>query len=325
MSGSLRKKVHFDMKLFSQFRRLAARWGQAVRLHNFFARIMNKTALKRKIFKNYTPDEHDVLVCVYGKSGTNWMLQMVTQIAHRGQAEFEHIHDIVPWPEAPGIYRTAPLKRPTWESAPTGKRAIKTHLESDYIPYNAAARYLVCIRDPKDALLSGFHFNAGIFPGMEKMPMEDWVDMFIAGKSVYGSWSAQVASCWSWRDRPNVLVVYFEELKQDLIRHVGRVAEFMDVALDRRELELVVQKCDFSYMKTLNEKFTPPFPTLSGLPDPRMFRNGDSGGHKTEISTELCEKVDRAMREQLDALGSDFPYERYLVGGRGQNLPVRDL
>ncbi len=47
------------------------------------------------------PAEHDVLICSYFKSGTNWTMQIAVQVAYRGRAEFEHIHELVPWPEIP--------------------------------------------------------------------------------------------------------------------------------------------------------------------------------------------------------------------------------
>src|SRR5215471_4515279 len=70
-------------------------------LSKIFARRWPRTisrALTRFLsnFPNYEPGEHDVLVCAYFKSGTNWTMQIATQIAYRGAAEFEHIHDLVP-------------------------------------------------------------------------------------------------------------------------------------------------------------------------------------------------------------------------------------
>ncbi|MCP4416534.1 MAG: sulfotransferase domain-containing protein [Chloroflexi bacterium] len=313
MSNTQHKQVPLDILLFSYMRWLAAKLGLATQLHNFFANIMNNPATKQKLFKNYTPSKYDVLVCAYGKSGTNWMLQMVTQIAHRGQAEFNHIHDVVPWPDAPSVYHTVSLDKPTHESTPTNRRAIKTHLEAEYIPYSVEAKYLVGIRDPKDALVSGFHFNATIFPGMANMGMDAWADMFISGTSVYGSWSKQVASYWLWRDRKNVMFVYFGDMKQDLEGHVRRIAEFMEVTLTEEEVDLVKQKSNFAYMKAINEKFVPPFPVVGNLPSPQMIRSGKKGEYKAELSPELYQEVDKTMQKQLNVAKSDFPYERYLA------------
>jgi hypothetical protein len=88
-------------------------------------------------YTDYRPDEHDVFVCTYFKSGTNWMLQVAHQIANRGGAEFDHIHDWVPWPECPSLDFAVDLLDPLPQrESPTGLRIIKTHLEWSKIPYS---------------------------------------------------------------------------------------------------------------------------------------------------------------------------------------------
>ena len=52
--------------------------------------------------------EHDVIVMTFPKSGTNWMMQIAHQLIHHGRGEYDHIHDIVPWPDIetmPGFMR----------------------------------------------------------------------------------------------------------------------------------------------------------------------------------------------------------------------------
>src|SRR5262245_44091853 len=75
----------------------------------------------------------DVFVMTFSKSGTNWMLQIAQQLIHHGKAEFDHIHDIVPWPDisaSPGFlsrYAIALEDATDWIAAPEKKRLIKTH------------------------------------------------------------------------------------------------------------------------------------------------------------------------------------------------------
>ena len=52
-----------------------------------------------RCWHGYEPDERDVIVCSYMKSGTNWMLQIAYQIIWLGEGEFDHLHDVVPWPD----------------------------------------------------------------------------------------------------------------------------------------------------------------------------------------------------------------------------------
>ena len=41
----------------------------------------------------------DIVISVPVKSGTNWMMNVVHQLLTGGDAEFESIYDVVPWPE----------------------------------------------------------------------------------------------------------------------------------------------------------------------------------------------------------------------------------
>ena len=75
---------------------IAKRLGLAKPLISFSTKRILSEKVKRKAFRGYTPTEHDVFVATFGKSGTNWMMQIAQQIAYRGEAEFEHIHHVVP-------------------------------------------------------------------------------------------------------------------------------------------------------------------------------------------------------------------------------------
>ena len=84
-------------------------------------------------FAGYTPTRHDVFICTYAKSGTNLLLQMVHQITRGGAGDFEHIHDVAPWPDS--IHPTgADLEDDHHLRAAIPLRAIKTHLTADHVP-----------------------------------------------------------------------------------------------------------------------------------------------------------------------------------------------
>ena len=119
------------------------------------AKVVEKTGLGRRLngrrprnslkgFGDYLPTPHDVFACVYFKSGTNWLTQILVQVIHHGAAEFEHIHDIVPWPDSPVRHYTVALSDETaWKNSPTGLRVIKTHHEFVKVPYSKEARYIL--------------------------------------------------------------------------------------------------------------------------------------------------------------------------------------
>ena len=269
--------------------------------------MMGSATIKTRAFRGYEPTAHDVFVCTYSKSGTYWMLQIVTQIAGRGAAELGHIHDVVPWPETP-VPGLARLAAPSWRDAPTEMRAIKTHAEARFVPYGAAAKYVVVLRDPKDALISSFHFSDSIFPGLTSIGLDAWTEAFINGEVPYGSWPEQVAGYWPWRTRANVRVVTFGELKRDLEGVVRRIAELMGVELTGPELAAVVERSGFDWMKRHEAKFRPPVPVPSRQPVV-LLRRGGEGEAAEVLSPEQIARVDEAMKSQLAELGSDFPYD----------------
>lgn len=123
---------------------LGGRLGMASTLVGAISRQMQRPWLKRRAFAGYQPTAHDVFVCTYAKSGTNWAMQIAQQIACYGAAESAHIHDLVAWPDAQLPLSIVDLRDPRpRRQAPTGLRVIKTHLESRHVPYQPAAKYLV--------------------------------------------------------------------------------------------------------------------------------------------------------------------------------------
>ena len=128
-------------------------------------------------FADYEPTEHDVVVCVFHKSGTNWALQICHQIAHKGRGEYAHIHDVIPWPDQmrPGFSIPLADGSPLADS-PTGLRVIKTHLDFDRVPYSPAARYVCVVRDPKDVVVSAYHFlrSAALRGGKALIRLAEW-------------------------------------------------------------------------------------------------------------------------------------------------------
>lgn len=265
---------------------------------------------KTQAFKGYVPTKHDVFVCTYSKSGTNWMMQMVTQLAWHGDVQFEKLHDLVPWPETP-VPGAAVLNAPTWQGSPEQLRAVKTHAEAQYVPYSEQAKYIVVIRDPKDAMVSGFYFADTIMPGVSSMGIEAWSEVFVEGNTPYGSWSEHMASYWAWRDRPNVLLITYAEMKEDLETAVQKVATFLNVQLTEAQLETVVHKCSFAYMKAHADRFLPPSPTLNNDDSMVMIRKGKKGEASTLLSEERLAEIDQEYKRQLKTLGSDFPYDNY--------------
>jgi hypothetical protein len=266
-------------------------------------------------FAGYAPDRHDVLVCSYFKSGTNWTMQMALQIAWRGRAEFSHIHDVVPWLELPERFKYAvPVSDALWRAAPTQLRVIKTHLPVGKIEYNDAGRYIWVVRDPKDVFVSSYHFIRSIMLGPLMVPLDEWLDLYLSEDTFTGSWAEHLHSGWQLRDRDNALFLTFEEMKRDSVAAVERIAELMGVALEAEERDAVAALSSYTHMKSISHKFD----TIGMSPpwvDPRgtMVRSGRAGSSGEMLTAQQQRRIDDFWRAELSRLGSDFPYDRYFA------------
>jgi aryl sulfotransferase len=270
-------------------------------------------------FGDYRPSVHDVIVCSYFKAGTTWTLQMATQIAFRGQAEFDNLHHVVPWPDvpAPGVGRLMiPLGDPSpLARSPTGLRVIKTHLTKAQVPFVPEARYIAVTRDPKDSCVSGYHFLKSLALGPLMPSVAHWVD-FAVSPSFPDSWAEHVAGFWAARHEPNVLFLTYEEMRKDHAGTVRRIAQFMGVELTPAEHASVVEQSSFAAMKAAGGKFEPGRVVPWGQ-ERAMMRRGVSGGSSELLTPEQQQRIDDHCRRELVRLGCDFPYDAmFSVNGR---------
>jgi hypothetical protein len=261
-------------------------------------------------FGDYQPTPHDVFACVYFKSGTNWLMQITLQVIHRGAAQFEHVHDLIPWPDSPVRHYAVPLSDETaWKNSPTGLRVIKAHLMFDKVPYSTQARYICVVRDPKDVCVSAYHFLRASGGGPMILSVPNFVDFFLSPGFPFSPWPEFVDQCWRIRDRENVLFMTYEEMKKDLRATVCKVAGFLSVALSPDEVEAVVQQSSFDHMKTIEQKFETGMIVPWAKPRGAMIRRGQHKGSDELLTPALQQRIDGHCRAELKRLGCDFPYD----------------
>lgn len=300
---------------FNWFMKLIGKPGA---LFNFIGKRGANSKKLAKVFKDYSPVAGDIFVSTFSKSGTNWMMQIAHQIAWRGDGEYENIHDAVAWPDTPnkGAQKamTPLLSDHIKQLSPTGMRVIKTHLSAHYVPYNVQAKYLIVVRDPKEVFVSSYPF-VGSMAGRIMPSVEDWLDMFLTkhwSMNFGNTWAEHTNSYWELRNKPNVLLISYTELKNQPETGIRRVANTLGVNLTENELNKVIEKSSLQYMKGINHKFNP----MSGVKLPwgsefKMIRKGETGKSSELITREQQIRIDKHFIQELKELGSDFPYAEF--------------
>ena len=304
-------------QIFGPIIRRQERRGAASRLFVRQHDRQEKQTRKKNPFRNYVAGPQDVFVMTYAKSGTNWMMQIAHQLIYHGKGDYDHLHEIVPWPDTtimPLFMKkyAIPIEQAThWKQSPEQKRVIKTHYNWDLLPYSTDARYIAVIRDPKDVFVSNYVFVRDGVYGTAMPSVDTWFDLYLSPHfPLGGSWAVNAAGYWAERHRPNVLIVSFKSMKQDLRGTVVKVANFLNIPASDALVDEVCRLSSFEYMKKNDHKYA--IGQLVPWRKPgAMIRSGRQGGSSEMLSPERQREVDHHFMAELQQLGSDFPYAEF--------------
>ena len=265
------------------------------------------------IWNDFPFRDDDIIIATYAKSGTTWMQQIIAQLLFNGDPD-PAVADISPWLDL----RVPPkaVKLPLVE-AQTHRRFLKTHLPVDALVFSPRAKYLYIGRDGRDVVWSLFnhHANANqlwydalnetpgrVGPPIERPP-EDirqyWRDWLARDGYPFWSFWDNVRTWWEIRDLPNVRLVHFSELKQDLPGTIRQIAKFLQLPINESRWSAILEHCSFEWMKKNATKSVP----LGGLfwdAGAGVFINKGINGRWADVLTsEECIEYEQIAINQL--------------------------
>ncbi len=191
-------------------------------------------------------------------------------------------------------------------------RLVKSHLPFCTLPEDAfkKGKVILCLRNPKDTVVSYFHH--------EKLVNFQWFlddfkasfDIFMNDLMPYGSYWSYTLAAWEKRNHPNVCLLFFEDMKQDLEGSVRKVARFLNKDLSSEQVEALVEHLSFKKMKgntaVNKEQFKDfGFADKSGS----FMRKGQIGDWKNYLTDEMNQRMDEAIEKHFKGTGLEFRYE----------------
>tara|TARA_R110002072_G_scaffold241257_1_gene400149 strand:- start:51 stop:953 length:903 start_codon:yes stop_codon:yes gene_type:complete len=234
-------------------------------------RDLHNHHLDSTVWDDFTFRDDDIVIATYAKSGTTWLQQIVSQLIFNGEAGLD-VAEMSPWIDL----RIPPkeVKLPMVE-AQTHRRFIKTHLPVDALVFSQKAKYIYIARDGRDVVWSLYnhHANANdawygalndspgrIGPPVDR-PTDDIVQYFREWleQDGYPFWSfwENIRSWHAIRDLPNVHMLHFQMLKQDMPGEIRRIANFLEIEIDESRWGAILEHCSFDYMKKNAVKSVP--------------------------------------------------------------------
>jgi aryl sulfotransferase len=241
----------------------------------------------------YTPRPGDVIVATAPKVGTTWTQRIVSLLIFQSAAPVPigHTH---PWIDC-RFQMPIDVMIPILE-AQTHRRAMKSHLPFDALPIYDEVKYIHTARGGLDACFS-FHNHflnftpqatgaiqqiaeqdgrtAGPPPALEdprefflswiERPDDDVVPVANAFFDIERSY-------WTERQRGNLLMVHYNDLKDDLSGEMKRIAAFLGIETPAALWPQLVEAATFEKMKNEGAALLP------------GIENAIRGGHRTFLN-----------------------------------------
>jgi len=259
----------------------------------------------------------DTFLVSFPKSGNTWARFLIANLVRPNEKiDFSNVNGVIPGPEVTRNRDLIRIPRP---------RIIKSHQYFD--PRYKQVIYIA--RDPRDVVVSQYHFQRKRKLVADGFPLSDFVGKFLAGETCYyGSWGEHVNSWLSTRHgQRGFLLLRYEDMVADTPRELTKVAEFLNVRATPEGIAQAVQRSSADTMRKLEKSQAQQFSsTKDTRKDIPFVRIAKAGGWRSELSEQDVARIEDAWGSLIRWLGyetvsNDGSAERnqsadFLVGPR---------
>ncbi|XP_048225350.1 bile salt sulfotransferase 2-like isoform X2 [Perognathus longimembris pacificus] len=174
-----------------------------------------KPEILKAAHEKFVVKDEDIMLVSYPKSGTHWLIEIISLIHTKGDPKWVrsvNTYDRSPWIETESGNTTIVNRK-------EGPPLISSHLPIQLFPksfFTSKAKLIYVIRNPKDVLISGYYFWSSTNLAKKPESLEQYFEWFLRGHVPYGSWFDHVRGWLSLREKENVLVLCYEEMRKAL-------------------------------------------------------------------------------------------------------------
>jgi aryl sulfotransferase len=265
------------------------------------------------IWNGFRFRDDDIVIATYAKSGTTWVQQIIAQLIFDGADDLP-VAEMSPWLDLrvpPKEIKLAAIE------AQSHRRFFKTHLPVDALVFSPRAKYIYIARDGRDVVWSLYNHHAtandlwyqvmndspgrvgppiGRPPESVRQYFLEWLDR--DGYPFWPFWE-NIASWWAIRGLPNVMLLHFAQLKNDMPTQIRRIAGFLDIAVEGPRWPVILEHCGFEYMKAHAASAAPLGGTLWEGGAKTFLHKGTNGRWRDVLSAEDCRRYEEMAREKL--------------------------
>jgi aryl sulfotransferase len=251
-------------------------------------------------WRDFAFRDGDIVISTRSKSGTTWMQMICALLVFQTPelpAPLSRLSPWLDWLVVPEREVYAAL------AAQPHRRFIKTHTPLDGLVLEPRVTYVVVARHPLDMAVSLYHQGANLdreriaeLTGSPPVvrgprpPLEEWLRSWIEADpdpreeldSLPGvMW--HLSDAWARRGAGNVVLVHFDDLREDLAGQMRRLASLLGIDVPETRWPRLVEAATFESMRSRADELAP---DPAGVLKSRnaFFRSGGSGAGRALLS-----------------------------------------
>ncbi|GFS33379.1 sulfotransferase 2B [Actinidia rufa] len=269
--------------------------------------------------QHFQARQNDIALATIPKSGTTWLKALAFSILHRQHYTPSQNHPLLtsnPHTLVPFLVQGF-LDQDLTSNIAHSPRLFSTHLPYHALPPSIKSFVIGCLivylcRNPYDTFTSAWHFCTKARPdSLEPLSLNDAFDMYCRGVFAYGPFWDHALGYWKESlERPQkVLFLKYEDLKENPILHMKRLAEFMGVPFSTEEeredlIDEISRLCSIDNLRELDVNKTGKF--IAHFENKTLFRRGEVGDWVNYLTPEMVERLDNIIKEKMDGFGLTF-------------------
>jgi len=256
----------------------------------------------------YTPRDGDIIVCTSYKAGTTWTQMICALLVHQTPDLPKPLAEISPWLDI----RVAAIRDVIDDlDGQPHRRILKTHTPLDGLPYYDNVSYVMCGRDPRDVFMSlqnhltnadpvrfvSLLIEQGVDLQMPAPLPEDLNQRFAvwmtegtfegeADGRPYWSHFRHAQTFWNERQRPNLHLIHYSDLKADLESEMRRVAGMLGLQVAEALWPALVKAATFAEMKANADRTAPDTNHAIWKSNSQFFNSGENAQWRGALNDE---------------------------------------
>ncbi|XP_030590301.1 cytosolic sulfotransferase 3-like [Archocentrus centrarchus] len=264
--------------------------------------------------QNFKARPDDILIATYPKAGTTWV-SYILDLLYFGNMGLDRQTSIPLYDRVPFLEICVPFLPSGTDLAdklPTTPRLIKTHLPVQFVPksfWEQQCRIVYVARNAKDNAVSFFHFNRMNLGQPDPGDWSTFLQEFMEGKRVFGSWYDHVNGWWEKKQTySNLHYMFYEDLIEDYRREIDGLCSFLGLSPSAEEKERVRASVTFDSMKQNKMTNCSTVEVMDQKVSP-FIRKGKVGDWKNHFTVAQNEQFDEDYKKKTKNPDLKFRFE----------------